>query len=75
MRDLGKTALNCRVCATEDDKFQKDGNISTCYQVVNYPSAKYVTDVVIAEAEAVVAKCETTVVHVFCEIEEGSTLR
>lgn len=40
------------MCVTPDDDPQKEENIITYYQVVNYQLEKYTTDVVTDEAEA-----------------------
>lgn len=58
MKDPSKAALTHRMCTTENDDPQKEGNMTTYCQVVNHRLVTYATDEIIAEAEAKITNFE-----------------
>lgn len=51
-KDQGNTVVAHRMCATKKDDHQRNGELTTCCQVVRYLLVAYATEDVIVEAEA-----------------------
>lgn len=58
MKDPEKAAFAHRMCAIQGNNYQKNGNLSTCCQAVNYLLAIYAIENVIAETAADITNCK-----------------